>query len=71
MEESTLAVFYESNVLLKNCEDYAKHPIEREVAPNEEKEEEITKSKEAHRDLPRETRIIKDHPKSSEINKRG
>lgn len=38
-------------------------PIKREIVSNEENEREITQFREIQYDLPRETTIIKDHPK--------
>lgn len=67
MKESMHVVFYESNALLKNWEDYVELSTEREIALHEEKEGEIPKSRESLHDLPREGRIINNHLKGQVI----
>lgn len=62
-------VFDESNLLFKNCEEYVEHPEVRETVSNEKKWKRDSTSKETHNDLPRKTRIFKDHPKDQAIKR--
>lgn len=51
MEESMNVLFDESNALLENCEECAELSTEREIIADEDKEEEIPKSRETLHDF--------------------
>lgn len=60
--------FYECNVLCENCEDFVNHLIEGEAPLNQEIDERNTKFKEVDLNLPKETRINKNHSKEQVTN---